>query len=317
MRVLVTGVAGFAGSHLADFLVQDRRRQVFGLDIPGCRKDNLFGALKRIRFYEEDICNEARVRKIIKQIKPELIFHLAAQAFVPDSWVLPADSLNTNIIGQLNILEAARELKIKARIHIAGSADEYGLVYKNELPVKETNPLRPLSPYAVGKLSQDMLGYQYFRSYGMYIVRTRAFNHIGPRMSERFAASSFAKQVALIEKGKQKPVIYAGNLKAVRDFTDVRDIARAYWLCLNKCRPGEVYNICSGRGYSIAELLKTLLKLSHRSIEVRKDKKRFRPSDVRYLVGDNQKFCRISGWRPRVPLEETLKDILDYWRARV
>jgi len=197
------------------------------------------------------------------------------------------------------------------------SSEEYGLVSKNELPIKETNPLRPLSPYAVSKVGQDLLGYQYYKSYGLNIIRTRAYNHTGPRREDVFVCSNFAKQIAMIEKGKEPPIIYVGNLKAKRDFTDVRDIVRAYWLALEKCTPGEVYNICSGRARSIKEVLDILLSLSKTTLKIKKDPKRLRPSDIPILQGDSSKFRKITGWKPEIPFEKTLEDLLNYWREKV
>ncbi len=225
--------------------------------------------------------------------------------------------MTTNIIGELNVFEAVRELGINPVIQIAGSSEEYGLVEEDELPVKETNPLRPLSPYAVSKVGQDLLGYQYYKSYGLDIIRTRGFNHSGPRRGEVFVCSNFAKQIARIEKKKQEPVVYVGNLEAIRDFTDVRDIVKAYWLATEKGEPGEVYNICSGKGYKIEEVLDILLGLTKERIKVKKDPKRMRPSDVPVLIGDCKKFRGITGWKPEIPFERTLEDLLNYWRERV
>jgi GDP-4-dehydro-6-deoxy-D-mannose reductase len=190
-------------------------------------------------------------------------------------------------------------------------------VEPGELPIKETNPLRPLSPYGVSKVTQDLLGYQYAKSYQLYIVRTRAFNHTGPRRGEVFATSNFAKQIASIEAGLQEPTIQVGNLEAKRDFSDVRDVVRGYWLALEHGEPGEVYNICSGHAVSIGEMLQILLQLSNRKIDVVPDPKRFRPSDVQILEGDCTKFKTLSGWRPEIPLEKTLEDLLSYWRERL
>ena len=197
------------------------------------------------------------------------------------------------------------------------SSEEYGLVKPDEVPIKETNPLRPLSPYGVSKIAQDMLSYQYAKSYGMKIVITRGFNHTGPRRGSVFVASNFAKQIVEIEKGKKKPVIEVGNLEAKRDFTDVRDMVRGYWLAVQKGVPGERYNLCSGKAISIQELLDMLLKLSTVEITVKQDPSRMRPSDVQILLGDNTKFKELTGWSPEIPFEKTLKDLLDYWREKI
>lgn len=316
MRGLITGICGFAGSHLAEFLLNEAGLEVAGIEI-GRRTDNIKHIINKVKLFSCDIRNEPCVRKILKNFKPDFIFHLAAQSNVFDSWGSPADSLVTNVIGTLNILESVRALKLKSKIHIASSAEVYGLVYKNEVPVKETSQFRPLSPYAVGKIGQDMLGYQYSRNYNMFIVRTRAFSHIGPRMNDNFVISNFAKQIALIEKGRQDPVISVGNLEPVRDFTDVRDVVRGYWLAVNKAKSSESYNICSGKGYKIKKILELLLKLTDCKVRIKKDKLRLRPSDIVILIGDNSKFLRQTGWKAVIPLRETLSDILNYWRNKV
>jgi GDP-4-dehydro-6-deoxy-D-mannose reductase len=250
-------------------------------------------------------------------VRPDLVFHLAAQSFVPASWTSPAVTLEINIIGSCNLFEAIRAAKIDPAIQIACSSEEYGLVKPEEVPIKETNPLRPLSPYGVSKLAMDYLGYQYFKSYGMRIVRTRGFNHTGPRRGEVFAESSFAKQIAEIEKGKREPVILVGNLEAKRDYTDVRDMVNGYFLAATKGEPGEVYNICSGRAVKISEVLDILLKMSRVKTKIVQDPTRMRPSDVPILQGDCSKFKRRTGWRPKIPLQKTLRDLLNYWRETV
>jgi GDP-4-dehydro-6-deoxy-D-mannose reductase len=216
-----------------------------------------------------------------------------------------------------SLFEAALSLKLSPRIQVAGSSEEDGHVNPEEIPMKETNPLRPLSPYAVSKVAQDLLGYQYHKSYGLRIVRTRGFNHTGPRRGEVFVTSSFAKQVAEIEKKKRGPIIYVGNLEAKRDFSDVRDIVRAYWLCLEKGEDGEVYNIGSGVSRSMREVLDALLSLSKVNVRVEVDPKRLRPSDVPILLSDSTKFIRLTGWKPEIPFSQTMADLLDYWRERV
>ncbi|HDM37600.1 MAG TPA: SDR family oxidoreductase, partial [Candidatus Omnitrophica bacterium] len=286
MRILITGITGFAGSHLADFLLAERKDvDIYGMVRWRSKTENIEHIRDKIRLYECDIRDAYSVNKVIREVRPERIFHLAAQSFVPTSWRAPAETLTTNVIGELNIFEAVRQNGIDPLIHIAGSSEEYGLVKKDEIPIKETNPLRPLSPYAVSKVGQDLLGYQYFKSYGLKIIRTRGFNHTGPRRGEVFVCSDFAKQVARIEKGKQKPIIKVGNLKAKRDFTDVRDMVRAYWLVLEKGKIGEVYNICSNKAYSIKEVLDILLSLSKKRIKIEEDPQRMRPSDVPILLG--------------------------------
>src|SRR5215831_6032898 len=232
MRILITGVTGFVGSHLVDYLLDCGHTEIWGTVRWRSKTDNIDHIGDRLRLFECDLRDLSSVRTVIEESQPDYIFHLAAQSFVPTSWHAPNETLSTNISGTLNIFEAVRASRFAPRIHIAGSSEEYGLVFPDETPVQETNPLRPLSPYAVSKVAADLLGYQYFQSYGQHIIRTRAFNHTGPRRGEVFVTSNFAKQVAEVEAGTRQPVIKVGNLEAVRDFTDVRDIVRAYWMAL-------------------------------------------------------------------------------------
>jgi GDP-4-dehydro-6-deoxy-D-mannose reductase len=315
-RVLVTGVTGFAGSHLVDYMLTRDDCEIFGIQRWRSRTDDIVHFMDKIKLLECDLRDVTSTHDTIESVRPDWIFHLAAQSFVPTSWIAPTESLTTNVLAQLNIFEAVRRLGLKCRIQLACSSEEYGMVYENELPIRETNPLRPLSPYAVSKVAQDMLGYQYWMSWKVDSVRTRGFNHDGPRRVPVFVAQDFAKQIADIEKGKKPPVIHVGNLDAVRDFTDVRDMVRAYWLALEKCESGEAYNICSGKGWKIKDLLDHLLGLTRVKIDVRQDPARLRPSDVPVLVGDPTKFVDATGWRPEIPFERTLRDMLDYWRAR-
>ncbi|MEK7330149.1 MAG: GDP-mannose 4,6-dehydratase [Candidatus Eisenbacteria bacterium] len=315
-RVLVTGVTGFAGSHLVDYILSRGDCEIFGILRWRSPTDNIEHFMDRITLLECELRDASSTRDTLETVRPDWIFHLAAQSFVPTSWSAPTESLTTNILGQLNIFEAVRRLGIKCRIQLACSSEEYGMVSPDEVPIKETNPLRPLSPYAVSKVAQDMLGYQYWMSWKVDSVRTRGFNHEGPRRGPVFVASDFAKQIADIEKGRKPPVLYVGNLEAKRDFSDVRDMVRAYWLALEKCEPGEVYNICTGRAWSIREVLDLLLSMTQAKIEVRQDQARLRPSDVPILLGDNSKFVKATGWQPTIPFEQTLRDMLEYWRAR-
>jgi GDP-4-dehydro-6-deoxy-D-mannose reductase len=314
-RVLVTGITGFAGSHLVDLMLDRGDVDVFGTIRWRSRTENIEHFRDRVTLIECDLRDSSSTRELLETVRPDWIFHLAAQSFVPTSWNAPHESISTNILGQLNLLEAVRRIGLKPRIQIACSSEEYGMVLENEVPIKETNPLRPLSPYAVSKVAQDLLGYQYFKSYGMDIVRTRGFNHEGPRRPPVFVASDFAYQIAQIEKGLRKPVMYVGNLEAKRDFTDVRDMVRAYWLALEKCESGEVYNLASGKSYSIQSVLDLLLGMTDARIEVKQDPKKLRPSDVMILEGDASKFRAITGWEPKIPFEQTLRDSLEFWRT--
>ncbi len=318
MRALITGVTGFAGSHLADYLLAEQPEvEIFGIRRWRSRMENIEHLDGRLQLRECDLRDPAAIQGVLAEVRPDYIFHLAAQSFVPASWRAPSETLMTNILGQTNIFEAVRVLELDPVIQIAGSSEEYGLVLPDEVPIKETNPLRPLSPYAVSKVAQDLLAYQYFRSYGLKTVRTRGFNHTGPRRGEVFVTSNFAKQIASIEAGLREPVIRVGNLDAQRDFTDVRDMVRAYWLAVSEATPGEVYNLASGRAVTIRELLDQLLALSDTEVEVQVDPDRLRPSDVEILLGDYSKFRSDTGWEPSIPLEQTLKDTLDYWRQKL
>lgn len=316
MRVLITGITGFAGSHLADHCLEAGGVEVYGIIRWRSRTENIEHLQGKIKLLECDLRDATSTRDVIEEIHPDRIFHLAAQSFVPTSWRAPTESLVTNVIGQLNIFEAMRKIDLKARIQIACSSEEYGMVYDKELPITEDQPLRPLSPYGVSKVGQDMLGYQYFMSYKMDIVRTRGFNHTGPRRAPVFVVSDFAKQITDIEKGRKEPVLHVGNLDAERDFTDVRDIVRAYFLSLEKGKSGEVYNLCSEKSWRIGDMLDRLLSRSKVKIEVKRDPARLRPSDVPRLRGDCSRFRRDTGWAPRIPFEQTLEDMLDYWRSR-
>ncbi len=318
MRVLITGITGFAGSHLAEFILNEFPDvEVWGLVRWRSPLNNIMHIKDKLHLVEGDLKDYVSLREALKISKPDRIFHLAAQSFVPTSWKLPAETFAINAIGEINLFEAIRELKLDPLIHIAGSSEEYGLVYENEVPIKETNPLRPLSPYAVSKVAQDMLAFQYFQSYKLKTVRTRAFNHSGPRRGHVFVTSNFAMQIAMIEKGKQPPEIHVGDLTAKRDFSDVRDIVRGYWLSLEKGEPGEVYNISSGKAYQIKEVLDILLSYTRVNVKIVQDPERMRPSDVLLLIGDSTKFSNKAGWKPSIPFEKTLKDLLDWWRERI
>jgi GDP-4-dehydro-6-deoxy-D-mannose reductase len=315
-KALITGISGFVGSYLAEFLL-NKGIEVYGTIRWRSKLDNILHIKDKLKLVEADIRDSHSVQKAIEEVEPDYVFHLASQSFVPMSWRAPADTMETNAIGTIHLLEAIRQSDCNPIIQIAGSSEEYGMVYQNELPIRETNSLRPLSPYGVSKVAEDLLGQQYHRSYGLKIVVTRAFNHTGPRRGEVFVTSNFSKQIAEIEKGLKEPVIYVGNLSAQRDFSDVRDIVRAYWLAVNKCEYGEVYNICSGKARTIQSVLDLLLDMTDKKIEIKQDPSRMRPSDVEILFGDYSKFKEKTGWTPEIPFEKTMQDLLDYWRNRV
>ena len=315
MRALITGITGFAGSHLAEYLLAEHPDvEVFGTYRWRSRMDNIEHLRSKVKLLEADLRDYTSMYNALERSRPDFIFHLAAQSFVPSSWTAPNETLTTNVSGQTNLFEAIRSLRLDPVVQIACSSEQYGLVLPDEVPIKETNPLRPLSPYAVSKVAQDYLGYQYFQSYGLKAIRTRGFNHTGPRRGQVFVTSNFCSQVAAIELGLQEPVIRVGNIEAIRDFTDVRDMVRAYWLAVNHGKPGEVYNIATGHGIRISELLDRIIALANVEVKIEVDPERLRPSDVEILIGDSSKFRADTGWEPRIPFEQTVSDLLDYWR---
>ncbi len=317
MRVLITGMTGFAGSHLAEFALRQPGVEVYGTCRNRSRLENVLHLLPQVRLVECDLRDPFAVASTIREVSPDRIFHLAAQSFVPTSWTAPEETMVTNVIGQLNLHEAVRRHCPEARLQIACSSEEYGLVHPDEVPINEDNPFRPLSPYGVSKVAQDLLGFQYHASYGLFTVRTRAFNHTGPRRGDMFATSSFARQAAEIEAGLRPPVIRCGNLDTRRDFTDVRDMVRAYWLALENGEPGEVYVVASGVSRPIRRVLELVLRMARTTVAVEVDPARLRPSDVPILEGDASKFRAKTGWAPEIPFEKTMADLLDYWRGRV
>lgn len=315
MRALITGISGFAGSFLAEYLIAQGSFEIWGVGLGGV--ENLSALGDRVVYSSLDLADSSTTARVVEQAAPDLIFHLAAQAFVPVSWQDPWTTIENNIRGQVNLLHAVTLQKIKPRILVVGSNEEYGRVDPQDLPITEQTPLRPDSPYGVSKIAQDFMGLQYFLSDNLYAVRVRPFNHIGPRQNDRFVAASFAKQIAEIEAGTRRGVMYVGNLEARRDFTDVRDMVRAYTLALEYGKPGEVYNIGSGRSRSIRELLEMLLSMTSAQIRVEQDSARSRPSDTPVTVCDADKFKRQTGWEPQISFEQTLRDTLDYWRDKV
>ncbi len=317
MRALITGITGFAGSHLAELLLAEHPEvEVYGTYRWRSRMDNIEHLAPELRLLECELRDPSSVHRAVEKARPDVVFHLAAQSFVPASWTAPGDTVLSNLSGQINLFEAVRSLHLDPVIQIACSSEQYGLVQTDEVPIRESNPLRPLSPYAVSKVGQDFLGYQYFQSYGLKVIRTRGFNHTGPRRGDVFVTSNFARQIARIELGMAEPVIRVGNLDAVRDFTDVRDMVRAYWLAVTRGKPGEVYNIATGEGQTIREMLDRLISLARVEVKVETDPARLRPSDVQILIGDSSKFRADTGWEPRIPFEKTLADTLDFWRER-
>lgn len=318
MKSLITGITGFVGSHLAEYLLA-QREEVFGTYRWRSPLENINRFFDKVKLDECDLRDLSSVIKVLEKVKPTHIYHLAAQSYVPASFAEPKETMEVNIIGTLNLLEAVRHLTIDPLIHICSSSDVYGEIKKNEVPIRETNVLRPISPYAVSKAAEDMLAYQYFKSFGTKTITTRAFNITGPGRGEVFAESSFAKQIVEVEKGKRKPIINVGNLDSIRTYADVRDIATAYFLTLAKGEPGEVYNIAGDVTLTIKKVLGMLLELSPigSKIKVKVDPKLLRPIDSVSKIPDDSKFRERTGWKPTIPIEKSLEDLLSWWRARV
>ncbi|MBN2302847.1 MAG: GDP-mannose 4,6-dehydratase [Anaerolineae bacterium] len=310
MRILITGAGGFVGGHLVDHLLTlpdlSLHAAVF---FPPGQNPRLDG--RPIAQYEVDLRSAGAVRSILGAVQPDAIIHLAALADVGRSFKNPWETLENNIVAQINLQQAILNLNLDARILVISSAEVYGAA-GGELD--EDTPFAPTNPYSVSKVAQDMLGLQYHLSHDMKIIRARPFNHIGPSQKGGFVAADFAAQIAAIEAEQQEPVMYVGNLAAERDFTDVRDVVRAYYLILMQGTPGDVYNVCSGKAYSIQYLLDTLLSHSAIDIEVRQDPTRMRPSDVPRRVGNADRLRQRTGWEPTISFEQTLLDILNDWR---
>jgi GDP-mannose 4,6-dehydratase len=322
MKALITGITGFVGSHLAEYILdQQPGVEVVGLIRWRSPKDHIKGVLDRITLRYGDLHDLPSLTSLLGELRPEYIFHLAAQSYVDFSFIAPIDTLQTNVIGTANLLDVVRQLKQSSGydpvIHICSSSEVYGQVREDEVPIKETNPLRPASPYAVSKVGEDMLAFQYWTSWQIKTIRSRMFTHTGPRRGEVFVLSNFAKQVAAMEAGLQEPVLKVGNLNSIRTFSDVRDAVWAYWLLVTRCEPGEVYNIGGNETMSIRQMLDRLMSATpmKAKIKVQVDPARLRPSDVTLQIPCIDKFVAATGWQPRIRFEQTLRDVLEYWRA--
>ncbi len=312
MRILITGINGFVGGHLAAFLRASGQHDLWGLT----RRASAVVA-DGVTCVTADINDAAAVRQAVGAARPQVVYHLASQAFVPAAFRDPAATLQTNILGTLNLLLALLAECPDCRLVMVSSNEVYGLVTPEDLPIDENTPFRPGNPYAVSKLAQEMLALQYGQSHKLDVVRVRPFNHIGPGQDVRFVAPAFANQIARTEQGLQPPTMQVGNLAAERDFTDVRDMVRAYALVAEHGESGAVYNIGSGVPTSIQQLLDTLLAASRVPMTVVQDPARMRPSDVPVIRCDARRVRERTGWQPAIPLAQTLHDILDDMRQRV
>ncbi|MEI6179435.1 MAG: GDP-mannose 4,6-dehydratase [Chloroflexales bacterium] len=315
MRVLITGITGFVGRHLAEHLLAQGHHELWGLTRA---RGHLAPALAaHITEIAADLNDAEATTQAIATVRPTVIYHLAGQAFVPESFRDPAATLSANTLGALHIFRSLIALGSSARVLIVGSNEEYGQITADDLPLNEQTPLRPANPYGVSKATQSLFAAQYHLSHGLATLRVRPFTHIGPGQNERFVTAAFARQIARIEMGLQPPMVHVGNLSARRDFTDVRDIVRAYALIAAHGEPGAVYNVGSGQAVMIRELLDLLLEASTVRVEVRLNPELMRPIDIPLVVCDATRLREQTGWVPQLPLRQTLHDILNYWRAKV
>jgi GDPmannose 4,6-dehydratase/GDP-4-dehydro-6-deoxy-D-mannose reductase len=316
MNVLITGITGMVGSHLAEYFLSDfPGTEVHGLVRWRSPRQNIRSILSRIHLHQGDLRDLNSLVELLRKVRPDRIHHLAAQSYVDMSFTAPADTLSCNIVGTCNLLDAIRIVGINPRVHICSSSEVYGQVLPEEVPINESTPLRPASPYAVSKVGEDMIAFQYGLSYKLDLVRTRMFTHTGPRRGDVFAESSFAKQIAEIELDRSRGPVRVGNLDSVRTLADVRDAVRAYKLLLDKCPGGEVYNIGGNETMKVGDILGTLKSLARVPIEHVIDPARLRPSDVTLQIPDTSKFFKATGWTPRISARQTLNDLLDYHRA--
>jgi len=307
MKSLITGISGFVGHHLTNYLLKNNH-QVFGFD-----KNKT--EINKAKIFQADILNKEQISSIIEETKPDYIFHLAAISSVVKSIEMPELTMDINVNGTKNILDACIKANINPKILIVTSAHVYGI--PKQIPIKEDHPLQPNTPYAESRVKQEKLALDYQKKHNLKIIISRSFNHTGPGRQPEFVCSDFAKQIAEIEKNLREPVINVGDISVKRDFTDVRDIVKAYLLAVEKCIPGQIYHICSARFYSIKQILDILLSMTKTKIEIKQDQNKLRKAEIPILIGDNSKFIKQTGWQPEIPMETTLKDILDYWREKI
>jgi len=324
-KVLITGITGMVGSHLVDYLLENTKWEILGIVRWRSPLDNIEHLIDRInnkdRLYLEyaDLNDLSSLLNVFLDFKPDYIYHLAAQSFPKTSFTSPIDTYNTNILGTAKLLEAVRLSKLNPWIHVCSSSEVFGRVSKDKLPIKEDCSFHPASPYAISKVGTDLIGRYYAEAFGQKIIVTRMFTHTGPRRGDIFAESSFAKQIALIEEGLIPPVVKTGNLDSLRTYADVRDAVRAYFILLtNKPQKGEVYNIGGSYICKVGDMLNTLISLSsYKNIKIELDQDRIRPIDADLQVPDISKFTKHTGWKPEIPFERTMEDLLNYWRKRV
>jgi len=317
-RILISGITGFVGSHLAD-LALEKDCEVYGLKRWNLsRMRNVRHILDKVKWIDCDITDNISVKKALEIAKPEKIFHLAAESFVSTSWDHPSHYIDVNYKGTVNFLESIKDLKLETKILIPGSGEEYGKILENELPITEKSILRPVNPYAVTKIAQDLIAYVYFETYGINTIRVRAFNHEGPRRDNIFGIPSYCHQIAKIEKDLQKPILKTGHIEDRRNFTHVKDMVEAYWLAIEHCKPGDLYLIGSDETdkiFTYRQIIEKLINMSEiKNIKVEQEPEFVRPTAVPRLIGNTSKFRNLTGWKPKISIDEILQDTLNYWR---
>ena len=322
-KVLITGITGFVGSHLADFLIKKKNIKVYGIKRWHLSNlKNIKHILNKVVLFDCDITDGISVDNLIKKNKFDIIFHCAAESFVSPSWDHPNRYMSVNYNGTLNFLESVKKYSSKTIFHIPGSGEEYGMINKNEIPITPETVLRPVNPYAVSKIAQDLIGYVYYKSYNLKVIRTRSFNHEGPRREKVFGISWYAYQIALIENKLMKPFMEVGEIDDRRNFTHVKDIVEAYWLSTQKCKPGELYLVGSEEKekntFTFRDALKKLINMSYeKNIQFKIVPKFVRPTNVPRLIANTYKFRKITGWKPKLKFNDILVDTLNFWRNKI
>lgn len=314
-KALIIGAAGFVGRYLIEHLHTKGDYEIYATKLPNDILTVSEGI--KVKVCDLDILDKDIIVKMLYEIRPDYIFHLAAQSSVAIAWRNPTMTVDINIKGAVNLLDAVRELYYKPRVLLIGSGEEYGHIREGETPINEENNVRPGNIYAATKCCQNMIGRIYSQAYDMDVMMVRAFNHIGPKQAPIFVISDFCKQVAEIELGLKEPVMHVGNLAAKRDFTDVRDVVRAYELLIEKGVPGETYNVGSGHAYAIREILDKIIAISGKEINVEIDPAKIRPIDVPIIEADVTKLMEATGWKKKISLDQTLNETLHYWRAEL
>jgi GDP-4-dehydro-6-deoxy-D-mannose reductase len=316
VRIFITGITGPVGSFLADYLLTLPDLEIHAFKRWRSDPRPIEHLRGRVTFHEGDIEDPFSIARAIERAKPDRVYHLAAQSYPSESWEAPIATMRVNVEGTINLLEAVRCHCPNARVHIAGTSAQYGWVAPDEVPIKETHPLRPTSPYGVSKVAAELTGLQYHDSYGLHIIVTRSFNHVGPRQGDRCSIQTFCRQMAAIEAGQQEPALHVGNLEAQRDFTHTADVARALWLLLEHGAPGEVYNLCSGQATPIGDIVAMVRQQGRAPAEVVVDPARLRPVDEPILLGDPGKLYAATAWAPQIGMEQIVSELLEYWRQQ-